>query len=113
MFFWNKICGLGIFFLCACCFLQAQTSSRISFSNVHSAYKVKSIITNSVIHFLPSINSFVNAERLNPPISADYTTNKYGFFCKEELKMEKATKIPLRFRLGSLEQCNYYEGKRQ
>lgn len=45
-------------------------------------------------------------------IPANYYTQHFGFMCKKELALEKATKIPLRFRLGSLQQCNFYEGKR-
>jgi hypothetical protein len=62
---------------------------------------------------MPSISLFTNLANLKPPVSADFSTCTYGFFCREELKIEKATKMPIRFRLGSLEQCNYYEGKRQ
>jgi hypothetical protein len=45
------------------------------------------------------------------PIPQNFATCDYGFFCRQELKIENALFIPLRFRLGSLEQCNYYEGK--
>lgn len=37
--------------------------------------------------------------------------NSLGVACKAELKLEKATKIPFRFRLGSLQQTDYLERK--
>lgn len=44
-------------------------------------------------------------------ISRDFYTRNFGFFCKKELQFEKATKIPLRFRLGSLQYNDYLEQK--
>ena len=44
-------------------------------------------------------------------VGADYYTQNFGFFCKKELGFEKATKIPLRFRLGSLQYNDYLERK--
>lgn len=40
-----------------------------------------------------------------------YLTN-LAFFCKQELKIEKALRVPLRFRVGSLADCNFLEGKK-
>lgn len=44
------------------------------------------------------------------PLSYNYY-NSLGAACKAELKLEKATSIPFRFRLGSLAQTDYMEQK--
>jgi hypothetical protein len=44
-------------------------------------------------------------------ISRNYYTQHFGFFCRQELKVEKASGLPLRFRLGSLKECDLIEGK--
>jgi hypothetical protein len=52
--------------------------------------------------------SFTGQEYSIPP---DIYYIQSGFFCKREWEIEKATHIPLRFRLSSLADCNALEGK--
>lgn len=46
-----------------------------------------------------------------PVLSPAYYASQLGFFCKREIKFEKTAKIPLKFRLGSVAECDWMEGK--
>ena len=46
-----------------------------------------------------------------PFLSPQFYSSQLGFFCKQEIKFDKISKIPFRFRLGSVEQCDRLEGK--
>ena len=48
---------------------------------------------------------------VQPIITSNFYTQNFGFFCKKELQAEKFTKIPFKFRLGSVQQCDWMEGK--
>ena len=60
-------------------------------------------VFGSTLNGRPNEINPVKIYALSPPAA---------IFCKIEWEMEKATHIPLRFRLGSLADCNAMEGKR-
>ncbi len=43
-------------------------------------------------------------------IPLDFYARHLGFFCREELKMQQIH-VPITFRVGSMDQCNYLEQK--
>jgi hypothetical protein len=112
MIFWNKFCGLVWFLLISglCSSAQNATLPGVSAS---SLLKNKLNNSGSIIHFTPSFSTSKSPQHVKQIVPVDFYSCNIGFFCKKELLIEKATKIPLRFRLGSLQQCNYYEGKKQ
>ncbi len=47
-----------------------------------------------------------------PLFPADGYVRTLGFFCRQEIKLDRHMPVKLRFRLGSTEQCDWLEGKR-
>ena len=74
------------------------------------------------IHFFkPSVapQLFFNAPLFISPaadvqqvLAPNYYTTHFGFFCKQELQLEKAVKMPIKIRLGSVQEVDRMEGKR-
>lgn len=89
--------------------IPASGSIR-SFSNIpawsNPFYPLPAAVSRDKAN-LPSLQTMESV----PALGNDYYAHHLGFFCQKELEFEKTTRIPLRFRLGSLEQCNYLEGK--
>ncbi len=45
-------------------------------------------------------------------VSPTFYCDKLGFFCKQEIKLEKVIKFPFKFRIGSVQEVDFLEGKR-
>lgn len=60
---------------------------------------------------IPGFYSPTLSTTLLSSISADLYARNLGIFCRNELKLDKITPLPFRFRLGSLEYVDWLEGK--
>lgn len=76
------------------------------------AQKIDYFKDNSTVNQKISIAPKFPSNPLLKSIPENYYLHNIGIFCKQEWKFEKATKIPLRIRVGSLQQCNWLEGKK-
>ncbi|MEP7079579.1 MAG: hypothetical protein ABI784_02570 [Ginsengibacter sp.] len=114
MFFWNKVCASLFFFF----FISSTSFSQLSADN---RLKDKAVFQKqlSFSTFTVPKRSIIKLNILLPTIlkpdlkiTPDQVSCKYGFFCKNEWKLEKTTRLPFRFRVGSLEQCDFYENRK-
>src|ERR1700677_2102663 len=72
-------------------------------------------VVKDTIFARPFLHSYIplnSAGSLNgqPVIPPDFYTRHFGFFCRQELKMQQEH-IPVSFRLGSMDYCNWLEQK--
>jgi hypothetical protein len=44
-------------------------------------------------------------------LASNYYSSNLPFFCKQELQIQKLTKVPIKFRIGSVEEVDRLEGK--
>ena len=73
----------------------------------HKLLKTNNKNIFSLLHPL-SVTAPIPVLNILPPT---FYTDNIGFFCKKEWQLEKAVKVPFKFRLGSIQQVDYLEGK--
>ena len=99
-------------------FFKNATTERFG----HAIFKTQPGILKFSKNFLDTLVNPKTTDKLNlltnsryslkmPLLQSNFDAQKLSFFCQKEWQFEKATSIPLRFRLGSLEYTNYLEQK--
>ena len=64
---------------------------------------------------LPALQQQADSVKQQPVTfrpSPDVYVKNLGIMCRQEQKIEKYFRVPIRVRMGTLEHCNYLEGKR-
>ncbi len=107
-----------LFFLIFCTvFVAGAASAQFTQPQVLHLYPAVPAKKKQVNFFSLNNTAFNNIHRQAPKpsvriIAPNFYTAGFGFFCRQELKLEKITSIPFRFRLGSVISCDRLEGKR-
>jgi hypothetical protein len=86
-------------------------------STTNAYCQKKLVLPNTILVFKPiqifSCKDTVAKKTISPSmlVSPTFYCDNLGFFCKQEIKIQKFIKFPFKFRLGSVQYVDYLEGK--
>jgi len=90
---------LGIFFIFSFTFsASAQLRTDSVQNKLKTSFTVKDSLQSKTF-FLPAV------------LPSNFYASHLPFFCAKELQIQKTVKIPVKFRLGSVDYCDKLEGK--
>lgn len=114
-----------LFGICLACFFSQVLMAQITLAATTQSYhQLKTQLTALSIetNFSEQIqqftfqetrkNTFNLMQKEQQQMPAAYAYKDLAFFCKIEVQLEKAMKLPIKFRLGSVDYVDYLEGKR-
>ena len=103
-----------IFLFFICLSIAANIFAQKTFAPlVFKPINFSSFFVNIKKQAAPKEEKKVYQVSLSMLVTPSFYCSNLGFFCKQELKLAKATnfRLPIAFRLGSLQYVDYLEGK--
>ncbi len=93
-------------------FFAITVKLLFSFTCLHAQVSKDSAKIDSVHFFSMYSHAFyANQPILQNQLPGNFYANHLPFFCNKELKVENAVGFPIKFRVGSVADCDKLEGK--